>query len=79
VAAIQRGDLIISTPEKWDQLTRKWRSKKVLLQVGLYIFDDLHLISDRNLNVTLEVVASRVRTIQNEVANNPELVNDSEI
>jgi len=45
----------------------------------MYIFDDLHLISDRKMNATLEVVASRVRTIQNEVANNPELVDDREI
>ena len=63
LAALSRADLIICTAEKWDIISRKWRQRKQVLQVGLYIFDDIHLLSDSqaNLGATYEVVMSRVR------------------
>lgn len=53
---------MISTPEKWDIISRKWRNRKHVQQVSLYIFENLHHLSD-----TYETVVSRSRFIQSEM------------
>ena len=68
--ALSRGDVIISTPEKWDQITRKWRVRKQILDVSLYIFDEVHLLGEPHVDVSYEVVMSRARTIQKELGSN---------
>jgi len=61
---LTQADIIISTPEKWENLSRKWKSRKAVQEVGLYILDELHLISEY---ATYEVVASRIRYMQSEI------------
>ena len=39
-----QGNLIISTPEKWDVLSRRWKQRKNVQNVNLFIVDELHLI-----------------------------------
>ncbi|OIT02580.1 dexh-box atp-dependent rna helicase dexh12 [Nicotiana attenuata] len=41
---LEKGQLIISTPEKWDALSRRWKQRKHVQQVSLFIIDELHLI-----------------------------------
>ncbi|KAJ8559466.1 hypothetical protein K7X08_003524 [Anisodus acutangulus] len=41
---LEKGQLIISTPEKWDALSRRWKQRKHVQQVSLFIVDELHLI-----------------------------------
>jgi len=36
--------VIISTPEHWDMLSRRWRQRKDVQDVSLFIIDELHLI-----------------------------------
>ena len=36
--------MIISTPEKWDVLSRRWKQRKNVQNVNLFIVDELHLI-----------------------------------
>lgn len=62
---MNKGDIIVSTPENWDFLSRKWRQRKVIQKVGLYIFDELQLLPE--LSSVYEVISSRVRYMQNEV------------
>lgn len=38
---MNKADIIVSTPEKWDFISRKWRQRKIVQKVGLYIFDEL--------------------------------------
>lgn len=60
---IEQADVVISTPEQWDVLSRRWRQRKNVQQVGLYILDDLHLLTDAKMGATYEVVCSRSRFI----------------
>ena len=41
VAALKRADVIITTPEKWDGITRGWRKREYVQQVGLIIVSDI--------------------------------------
>lgn len=39
-----KGNIVISTPEKWDVLSRRWNQRKNVQNVNLFIVDELHLI-----------------------------------
>lgn len=39
---IQDANIIITTPEKWDSMTRKWRDNCLLQLVRLFLIDEMH-------------------------------------
>uniref|UniRef100_A0A8C1DWS1 Activating signal cointegrator 1 complex subunit 3 n=1 Tax=Cyprinus carpio carpio TaxID=630221 RepID=A0A8C1DWS1_CYPCA len=39
-----KGDIIVSTPDKWDILSRRWKQRKNVQNVSLFIVDEIHLI-----------------------------------
>jgi len=57
---LSSGTIIISTPDKWDVLSRRWRTRKPIQDVGLFIVDELQLIAGR-AGPTIEVIVSRMR------------------
>nr|XP_038038676.1 probable ATP-dependent DNA helicase HFM1 isoform X6 [Anas platyrhynchos] len=61
---IHRAHIIITTPEKWDSMTRRWRDNSIVQLVRLFLIDEVHVIKDESRGATLEVVVSRMRTIQ---------------
>ncbi|KAJ2715375.1 putative steryl acetyl hydrolase mug81 [Coemansia spiralis] len=62
VNAIQRADVIITTPEKWDGVSRSWRARNYVQGVSLVIIDEIHLLGgDRG--PVLEVIVSRMNHI----------------
>ncbi|VDK71756.1 unnamed protein product, partial [Onchocerca ochengi] len=63
---LQRGQLIIATPEKWDNVSRRWKQRKNVQAVRLFIVDDLHMIGGSNGPV-LEVICSRMRYMSSQL------------
>ena len=56
------ASIIITTPEKWDSITRKWKDYSRLLQlVKLFLIDEVHILKDTR-GATLEAVVSRMKT-----------------
>ena len=41
---LAKGNIIIATPEKWDVLSRRWKQRKNVQNINLFIADELHLI-----------------------------------
>ncbi|KAK6927878.1 Sec63 domain [Dillenia turbinata] len=70
---LEKGQLIISTPEKWDALSRRWKQRKHVQQVSLFVIDELHLIGGQGGPV-LEVIVSRMRYIASQVENKIRIV-----
>ncbi|KAJ7961552.1 DExH-box ATP-dependent RNA helicase [Quillaja saponaria] len=70
---LEKGQIIISTPEKWDALSRRWKQRKHVQQVSLFIVDELHLIGGQGGPV-LEVIVSRMRYIASQVENKIRIV-----
>ncbi|KAK4804036.1 hypothetical protein SAY86_003853 [Trapa natans] len=63
--ALLSADIIISTPEKWDGISRNWHSRSYVKKVGLMILDEIHLLgADRG--PILEVIVSRMRYISSQ-------------
>ncbi|KAI4335915.1 hypothetical protein L6164_014511 [Bauhinia variegata] len=63
--ALLSANIIISTPEKWDGISRNWHSRSYVTKVGLMILDEIHLLgADRG--PILEVIVSRMRYISSQ-------------
>ena len=41
---LERGTIIIATPQRWDMLSRRWKQRKNVQSVSLLIVDEMHLI-----------------------------------
>lgn len=54
------GTLVVSTPEQWDNLSRRWKQRRAVRSVALFIVDDLHYVGGRKGPVT-EVICLRMR------------------
>ncbi|XP_064004052.1 probable ATP-dependent DNA helicase HFM1 [Pogoniulus pusillus] len=61
---IHNAHIIITTPEKWDSMTRRWKDNSVVQLVRLFLIDEVHVIKDESRGATLEVVVSRMKTVQ---------------
>ncbi len=59
------ADVIITTPEKWDSATRKYRQDRYAFvrDVALVVVDEVHLLDSDSRGGTLEAVISRMRRI----------------
>lgn len=57
------ANLIITTPEKWDAMTRKWRdsNRTIMMQTKLMCIDEVHLLAEKNRGASLETIVSRVK------------------
>lgn len=57
--------IIITTPEKWDMLTRRWKDHRSLVEViKLFLIDEVHILNDETRGPVLEAVVSRMKTIE---------------
>lgn len=60
--AIAEADVLCTTPEKWDGISRNWQVRKYVTAVKLVVFDEIHMLgTDRG--PILEVIVSRMRYI----------------
>ncbi|KAB8260481.1 Sec63 Brl domain-containing protein [Aspergillus pseudonomiae] len=65
--SVQNSQIIITTPEKWDSVTRKWKDHARLMQlVKLFLIDEVHILKECR-GATLEAVVSRMKTIGSNV------------
>lgn len=42
--AIAQADLIVTTPEKWDGVSRSWQNRSYVQKVSILIIDEIHLL-----------------------------------
>lgn len=70
---LAKGNIIVGTPEKWDVLSRRWKQRKNVQNVSLFIVDELHLIGGDEGPV-LEVICSRMRYMSSQIEHNIRIV-----
>lgn len=64
---VQNATIIITTPEKWDSMTRKWRDHMRLMQlVKLFLIDEVHILKETR-GATLEAIVSRMKSVDSNV------------
>ncbi|KAL2142769.1 hypothetical protein VTI28DRAFT_786 [Corynascus sepedonium] len=65
---IEDADIIITTPEKWDGISRSWQTRGYVRKVSLVIIDEIHLLAgDRG--PILEIIVSRMNYIASSTKN----------
>ena len=70
---IRDADIIITTPEKWDGISRSWQTRGYVRQVSLVIIDEFHLLGgDRG--PILEIIVSRMNYIASRAKGSVRLV-----
>ena len=60
--ALTKADVLITTPEKWDGISRNWQHRSYVQEVALVIIDEIHLLGQERGPV-IEVIVSRMRYI----------------
>uniref|UniRef100_A0A3P9NQ28 Probable ATP-dependent DNA helicase HFM1 n=1 Tax=Poecilia reticulata TaxID=8081 RepID=A0A3P9NQ28_POERE len=69
---IHDSHIILTTPEKWDSMSRKWKDSLLQL-VRLFLIDEVHVVKDATRGATLEVVVSRMKAVNSyRTSQNPE-------
>ena len=63
-AEIDETQIIVTTPEKWDIITRKSGDRAYTQLVKLIIIDEIHLLHDERGPVLESIVARTVRQIE---------------
>ncbi len=57
-------DAIVTTPEKWDSMTRRWKSNSSLMDsIGLLMIDEVHLLGEPR-GACLEGLVSRCKLMK---------------
>ncbi|XP_049849138.1 uncharacterized protein LOC126317508 [Schistocerca gregaria] len=60
--ALTLADVVVTTPEKWDGISRRWRQRPYVQKVGLLIIDEIHLLGEER-GAVLEAIVSRTRFV----------------
>ncbi|XP_055848927.1 activating signal cointegrator 1 complex subunit 3 [Episyrphus balteatus] len=62
IQAIQRSQVIVTTPEKWDSISRSWQTRDYVKDVVLIVIDEIHLLGE-DRGPVIEVIVSRTNFI----------------
>lgn len=64
-SVLKKAHLILTTPEKWDGISRNWKTRKFVSEVSLVIMDEIHLLGSDRGHV-LEMIVTRMRKLAGE-------------
>ena len=71
--ALKDADLLITTPEKWDGISRNWQHRSYVSDVALVVIDEIHLLG-QDRGPVIEVIISRMRYIAEQTGNSVRFV-----
>jgi len=63
---LEKGQVVLATPEHWDALSRRWKQRKNVQSLDLFIVDEMHLIGGEKGPV-IEIITSRARYISSQL------------
>ncbi len=64
--SLDQGNIIIATAMHWDALGRRWKQRKHIQEISLYIVDELQLLGGVE-GPTMEIVLSRARFVASQL------------
>ncbi|KAJ8602966.1 hypothetical protein CTAYLR_001574 [Chrysophaeum taylorii] len=72
--ALDGAEIVVATAARWDVLSRRWKQRKAVQRVRLFVADELHCLGARTEGPTLEVVVSRMRYVSSQLERPPRIV-----
>lgn len=73
IQAISSASIIVTTPEKWDSISRSWQTRNYVQKVVLIVIDEIHLLGE-DRGPVLEVIVSRTNFITSRTQQNIRIV-----
>ncbi|TGZ63845.1 hypothetical protein CRM22_006690 [Opisthorchis felineus] len=73
ILQLMKADLIVTTPEKWDGISRSWQQRAYVRHIGLIVIDEIHLLGEERGPV-LEVLVSRANYIASQLGQTVRIV-----
>lgn len=70
---LEKGDLVLATPNQWDMLSRQWQRRKNVQTVQLFIADELHMLGGQG-GFIYEIIVSRMHYIALQTENNMRII-----
>ena len=61
---VERTHVVVTTPEKWDVMTRKSGEGSLIEKVKLLLIDEVHLLADERGPVIESIVARTLREVE---------------
>lgn len=58
---VERAHIVISTPAHWDAISRRWKKRRAVQEVRLYVCDELQMVGAVDSGPTYEIVVLRMR------------------
>lgn len=65
IESLSKYDIIVTSPESWDVVSRRWKIRKGFESIGLFVVVDIHLIGESGS--TMEILISRMRYISSQL------------
>lgn len=62
IKAIRDSQVIVTTPEKWDGISRSWQTRDYVRDVVLIVIDEIHLLGE-DRGPVIEVIVTRTNFI----------------
>lgn len=59
ISALRDAAVIITSPEKWDCVSRAWRAREHVRRVRLIVFDEIHLLGIRAVTLVHITLSER--------------------
>ena len=65
ISLLNKSNIILTTPEKFDVLTRKWKKiSNFISNISLLLIDEIHLLNDESRGATLEAIIARIKLLK---------------
>jgi pre-mRNA-splicing helicase BRR2 len=68
---LRAADIVLSTAERFDVISRRWSTRTAVQNIGLAIIDEIHLIGSEG-GAVLEIVVSRLRYMSSQLTKDNE-------
>ena len=60
--SLLESNIILSTPERWESITRNWKTYPILISnLSLFMIDEIHMLDDDERGSTLETIITRIK------------------
>ncbi|KAF8568673.1 hypothetical protein P879_09058, partial [Paragonimus westermani] len=73
IGQLMRTDLIVTTLEKWDSISRSWQQRVYVRHIGLIIIDEIHLMGEES-DLVLEVLVLRANYIASQLGQSVRII-----
>lgn len=73
IEAIRRSQVIVTTPEKWDSISRSWQTREYVKDVVLIVIDEIQLLGE-DRGPVIEMIVSRTNFISSNTNKNIRII-----